>query len=86
MDQIVYTLVSKGGGVDGRDFTDKGGKVLAASFDKKDLEKRNNPWAEIKSEVIDVDAEARVLLNKLTPLELLILQRSVLTKQGAKKR
>lgn len=73
-DKIAYTLVTKGGGVDGRDHTDKGGVILAASFDKKQLEKNKNlPWCDIKAEVLDEEKAMREALRKLSPVDKLVL-------------
>lgn len=75
MDKIIYTLVTKGGGVDGRDHTDKGGDVIAASYDKATLQKNKNlPWCELKAEVVDIDAARKAALAKLSPVDKLILE------------
>jgi hypothetical protein len=75
MDKIIYTLVSKGGGVDGRDFTDKGGKVIAASYERKDLEKNKNlPWCDIVPQVVDIEKATKSALAKLSPVDKLVLE------------
>lgn len=74
-DKIIYTLVTKGGGVDGRDFTDKGGKVIAASYDKAVLQKNKNlPWCNIVPQVVDIDAARKSALAKLSPVDKLVLE------------
>jgi hypothetical protein len=75
MDKIIYTLITKGGGVDGRDFMDKGGHVIAASYDRKDLEKNKNlPWCDIVPQVVDTDKAKKVALAKLSPIDKLVLE------------
>jgi hypothetical protein len=70
MDTIVYTLVSKGGGIDGRDHTDKGGDVTKAYLTRQEAEKDPNlPWNTIKPEVVDLDELGKTTLRKLGPVE-----------------
>jgi hypothetical protein len=74
MDKIIYLLVSTGGGVDGRDHTDKGGRILAATYDKAGFDKHpGRPWARIESRVVDMELARRYALAKLTPLDKLVL-------------
>lgn len=47
-DQIVYQVVTKGGGVDGRDHTDKGGRIKFASFDRGEAEAQQTAWDDLK--------------------------------------
>lgn len=73
-DTIVYTLVSKGGGVDGRDHTDKGGHVTKAYLSREAAEKDPNlPWHDIKPEVVDLEAAAKKVIASLGPIERLAL-------------
>ena len=74
MDKIVYTLVTNGGGIDGLDFTDKGGKIIAVSFSKEALQhNKNKPWCSIKAEVIDTDQVRKQALAKLDMIDKLVL-------------
>jgi hypothetical protein len=74
-DTIVYTVVSKGGGIDGLDHTDKGGKVMGAYLQRTDIPKkyRVEGWYEVKPEVIDLAAIAKRTVSKLDPVERLAL-------------
>lgn len=73
-DRIVYTLVTQGGGVDGRDSTDKGGKVTGAYFDRLQAERDGNkPWCDVVAIVIDDAKTKREALAKLSPVDKLIL-------------
>lgn len=72
-DQIVYSVVSKGGGVDGMDRSDKGGVVKSISLDKKAMLKELSPWHELQSQIVDFDAAHVEALKKLTPLDKLVL-------------
>lgn len=74
-DQIIYKVVSKSGGVDGRDPSEKGGKVLHAFFDRKEAENNLNGWTELKIDVIEnVEKYTDELVKKLDPVERLLLQ------------
>lgn len=76
MDRIVYMVISNGGGIDGRDHTDKGGKVMLATFDKADAEGyilNKNSWYRVESIVVDMEKAKREALKKLTKLDKLIL-------------
>lgn len=73
-DTIIYTLIAKGGGIDGRDHTDKGGQIMNASFMKSDLLKdKNLPWGDIKAEVVNLKDARRTALAKLTKVDKLVL-------------
>ena len=67
-DQIVYTLVSNGGGVDGKDHTDKGGKIIAASLCKNVDEKRL-AYNTLQKLVVNLDEVRAKALEKLDPIE-----------------
>lgn len=73
-DTIIYTLVSKGGGIDGRDHTDKGGNVTHAFFTREDAEKcPNKPWNDIKPVVVDLKEMAEKVIAGIGPIERLAL-------------
>lgn len=76
MDRIVYTLTSAGGGQDGRDHTDKGGKLLYASYDKTETEKKKGQDSRciMTAVVVDTVKAERSALHKLNPLDLLMLE------------
>lgn len=75
MDRIIYKLVTKGGGIDGRDHADKGGKIIAASYNKADLQKNKNlPWCDIVPEVVEEEKAKREALAKLSPVDRLVLE------------
>ena len=71
-DRILYTKVSNGGGVDGRDPTYKGGHVSVASFDKRDVKK--DGWSTVHMEAVDTLELLRLAKNKLTVVDILILE------------
>ena len=74
MDMIVYTLVSKGGGVDGLDSSDKGGKVTHAFTTRLEAEKSKAlPWSTLEPIVIDADKVAKEAIAKLSPVERLFV-------------
>jgi len=74
-DRIVYKVVSKGGGVDGMDFSDKGGHTKYASFDRSDAEKHVDGWSELRVEVIEhYEKRSERLLKDLDPVDRLILE------------
>jgi hypothetical protein len=76
-DQIVYQVVTKGGGMDGMDHTDKGGKIKFASFDRAEAEKQVTAWDELKlvamsgQELLDLKKK---VLAKLDGVEKLVLE------------
>lgn len=73
-DVIVYTLLSKGGGVDGRDHTDKAGKLMDAAYYRQTLEKSGNrAWGDIVPTVVNLKEARRKALDKLDPIDKLIL-------------
>jgi hypothetical protein len=73
-DRIVYTLVTRGGGIDGMDHTDKGGQVVFATYDRKQAEAHSSkPWCELVPIVVDVHAGRRTALAKLSPVDKLVL-------------
>lgn len=75
-DTIVYTLVSKGGGIDGLDHTDKGGNVIGAHLSREQaLAASNAPWADVKPEVIDLYEVARNVVTSMDPVSSLALSR-----------
>lgn len=68
--QVLYLLVTKGGGVDGRDHTDKGGDVVGVfAFHETATKSPRAPWCEIVPTAVDIDATARQAANRLTPVE-----------------
>ena len=74
-DRIIYTVVTAPGGVDGRDHTDLGGKVVAAYFEKQQAYERvgSNSNLGVKPEVVDVSALRKKILDNLEPIERLII-------------
>ena len=73
-DKILYTLVSRSGGVDGRDFTDKGGSIRLATFDKRVAETSSvRNWCYLEKSVIDVQARKAEALAKLDLVDRLVL-------------
>ena len=74
-DTIVYTLVTKGGGIDGMDHPDKGGKMTHAFLTRGEAEKCPNlPWCDLLPGVVDLGEVAKAALAKLTPVERLALE------------
>ncbi len=74
MEKIAYTLVTTGHGVDGRDFTDKGGKTIGAYWSKeKAIADRNSPWCRIVPVLVDVESSRSHAMSKLTSLDKLVL-------------
>lgn len=73
-EKIVYQLITRGGGIDGRDHMDKGGLVTAAFFERQCAENNpNRPWCEIVPLVVDISKQRREALAKLSPVDKLIL-------------
>jgi len=70
-DKIVYVKVSKAGGIDGRDTSDKGGTVLAASYIESYLQA--DAWSYIEGRVVDIETTKKIAKIKLTPIERLAL-------------
>lgn len=74
-DTIVYTTVSNGGGVDGRDHTDKGGNVTGAYLDKQQAIKNpNSPWNTVVPIVVDLQETAKKVLERLSPVDRLAVE------------
>lgn len=73
-DTIVYLVKSKSGGIDGRDHTDRGGKILFASKNKEDAEARLNGWSELEPAVVDYVEVCKRAIAKLDPLECLAMR------------
>jgi hypothetical protein len=74
-DTIVYTTVSNGGGVDGMDHTDKGGRVMGAYLDKKKaINNPNAPWNTVVPIVVDIEELAKTSLAKLDPVVRLAIE------------
>lgn len=75
-DQIVYQVVTNGGGIDGMDRSDKGGQIKFASFDRTEAEKHVTPWDTLKlaafssKELLDIKKKA---LKKLDGIDQLVL-------------
>ncbi len=72
-DRIVYLLVTNPGGIDGMDASDKGGRIVDASFEKSDIESALNGWYRLQTCVVDEDASKREALKKLSPVDRLVL-------------
>lgn len=75
MDRIIYTQVTVGGGVDGRDPSDKGGAVVFASFDKQVVTEKigANSIYRLGKEVVDTDEVYGAILKRLSVVERLIV-------------
>ena len=74
-DKIVYIITSAGGGQDGLDHTDKGGRMLSAFFDREPAEKKigHDSRYILTPTVIDVVKARQTAIAKLDPLDRLIL-------------
>lgn len=72
-DIIVYCVVSKGGGIDGMDRSDKGGRIKSASFDKAEAEKACDAWSHVQARVVSPNAIAFAALGRLDAVERLCL-------------
>lgn len=60
-------------GIDGRDASDKGGKVLFASFDKRQAESQVTGWSYLKPEILeDYEQKVRKVLDNLDPVTRLL--------------
>lgn len=76
-DRIVYKLISKGGGIDGRDHTDQGGQLRAAFWSKVEAQASSlAPWCEVVPEIVNVEAAKRAALAKLNAIDLLVLRQA----------
>jgi hypothetical protein len=74
-DVIIYRVVTQPGGEDGRDFNDKGGTVVNASFEKQamTLKYGHDSRYRIEPIVLDLDAAKREAMAKLTKVDQLVL-------------
>lgn len=72
-DKIVYLVVTVGGGVDGRDASDKGGSVVLATFDKAEATARLDGWTKLETKVVDLHAEYKRVLHKMSEYDKLVL-------------
>jgi len=72
-DRIAYCLVTTGGGVDGRDHTDKGGHVRFATFEKGEAARKRDGWVRVEARVVVPAAVAAAAKGKLDPVEHLCL-------------
>jgi len=70
-DQIVYVYVTNGHGIDGRDPTDRGGKIVKASFTP--LNPDAGPFCRYEKRVVNVDDVRRAAIGKLDALDRLLL-------------
>jgi len=74
-DRIVYTVRTAPGGVDGRDHTDKGGTLVAASYYKSDVAKyENDTRYRVKPIVLNLANARAKALAKLDPIDRLVLE------------
>jgi hypothetical protein len=83
-DAIVYTVVTKPGGCDGMDHTDKGGKVVYVSLTREAIPetyKRDTRYT-VKPEVYDLDIVASEALNRLPLVEKFAITRMFERKRG----
>lgn len=86
-DQIVYVVMTKGGGMDGMDRNDKP-KAKFASFERKEAEKRLDAWSDLK--LVALSADELVLkrneaLQKLDGIEQLLLETHYVEKSNRAK-
>lgn len=76
--QVIYLLITKGGGMDGTDRTDKGGKIIEVhGFEEVALKSPSMPWCTIEPRAVDLKEIARQASDKLDPLE-----RYAITRKG----
>lgn len=74
-DTIVYTTISKGGGIDGMDHTDKGGRVTGAYLDKgKATKNPNAPWNNVVAVVVDLEEVAKDAIKAMDPVTRLAIE------------
>lgn len=77
--QIIYTLVTNGGGVDGLDHTDKGGKVVGVfGFESVAKASPRAPWCSVVPMMVDLDLVAKRAWEKLDPIERYAISRKPL--------
>ena len=74
-DRIVYIVTTAPGGQDGRDHTDKGGKLMLATFDRAKAEKfiGKDTRYRLEPTVVGVVAARKAALAKLDLLDKLVL-------------
>lgn len=74
-DTIVYLAVTNGGGIDGLDRTDKGGRVMAAALSRDGLDPKWHVtgWYTITPVVEDLEKVALAAWRSLTPVQRLAL-------------
>jgi hypothetical protein len=70
--RLVYLVRTVGGGVDGRDPSDKP-CVTFASFDPDVAEGRCNAWSKTHVESLDIIETRKRAMDKLSPVERLVL-------------
>jgi hypothetical protein len=77
-DRILYTVVTEGGGQDGRDHTDTGGKVMLATFDLEEAKKRKGSDSRFKIEkrIVNED-DVKKSMAKLDPIDLLLVAHAI---------
>lgn len=73
-DVIVYTTVSKDGGVDGRSLNDKGGVITGAFLDKGKAQNYGKGYNEVKPIVVDLEEVAKATLKGLDPVARLAVE------------
>ena len=73
-ERIVYCVVSLPGGIDGRDFSDKGGSVIDVFLERTMAEKRVDAWSTIEPRVVDFVEEGQKIMKDLSPLQKLVLR------------
>lgn len=74
-DTILYTVVTKPGGVDGRDASYHGGEVVFVSFDQDEASKmpRADNRYELRKSIVN-KADVNAALSKLDLIELFLVQ------------
>lgn len=74
-DRIVYLVTTTPGGEDGRDPTDKEGKILLATFQKDAAItfKGQDPNKHVKATVVDVSVVRQRVKDNLTAVERLVI-------------
>lgn len=73
-DKIVYTLVNRPGGVDGRDASNKGGNIAGAFFSREEATKHGAaPWCDVVPIVVNEATARREAMAKLSAVDKLVL-------------
>jgi len=72
-EKIVYQKITKGGGQDGMDKADKGGKVVEVGLRRCDVATTDSRY-EIVPIVVDFNQAYKDAVAKLSPLDLLVLE------------